>query len=214
MTIAARIVTLALIPCATLFAQASEAQKVVKPATQGTSDAKQDELPSFEELKQVVERSFAALPSVQPGDLVTKSQVELVCEDIRLFGWKDFDKTTILRDVLPDTAFLARELRTKQGRKFMQKIAALPQSYDKLDRLSRLPHGRKTVHALINGAGGDELIVYLTTANGGDELGKLLQNTPKGTDFNKPTGQIYTAADFLTRLQAMYEAEVARRQGQ
>ncbi|MDA7977600.1 MAG: hypothetical protein MPJ50_02380 [Pirellulales bacterium] len=169
-----------------------------------------DNFPRFEQIKSLVKRSFASLPDFKEGELITKSQVQIVCEDVRTFGWKVFPQKEILANVLADTAFLAKELRTKRGRKFMSKISALPGAYDKLDRLSRLPHGRKTVHDLINGVGGDELIVYLTTASGGQELGKLLANAPKGRDFNEPTGTIYTAEQFLIRLEAEHSRELER----
>lgn len=190
--------------------QGGQQQSAEQQADNNAKDSL-NELPPFETIHGVVQRSFAATPSWKPGELVTKGQVDPVLADVFTLGWKSLDRKALLTRVLADDSFLSKELRTRKGAEFMHKIAALPGSYDKLDRLSRLPSGRKTVHALINGAGGDELIEYLTTSTGGEELGKLLENGPKGKDFNKSTGLIYTMEDLVLQLKAEYEAELAKR---
>ena len=77
----------------------------------------------------------------------------------------------------------------------------LRDAYDRLDRLSRLPHGQQTVRDLIRGPDGYKMIEYMTTAPGGKELGNQLSNAPQGKDFNAATGRIYTAEKLLLRLE-------------
>jgi hypothetical protein len=74
----------------------------------------------------------------------------------------------------------------------MRRIAKYPEAFDRLDRLSRLPHGKQTIRDLIKGPGGDKMIQYLTTTPGGKETGKMLSEAPKGAKFNASTGRIYT----------------------
>lgn len=95
----------------------------------------------------------------------------------------------------------------------MRTVSGLPLAYDRLDRLARLPLGKQTIHDMIHKAGGAELVKYLTTAKGGKELGKMLARAPKpkGHDFNKPTGRIYTVDQLLDRLETNYKQAIATR---
>jgi hypothetical protein len=163
--------------------------------------------PSYAEVREVVLRHFALLPDYAPGDMIARSEVEPLFAQLQRMGWKVADRKDILRKVPADQDYLLQKLRTPRGRKFMRRIAGYPDAYDRLDRLSWLPHGRQTVHDLIDGAGGDEMIKYLTTTLGGSELGKMLSKTPKGADFNKPTGRIYTAEMLLGQLEKSHAAE-------
>ena len=88
----------------------------------------------------------------------------------------------------------------------MEGIAKYPDAYDRLDRLSRLPYGRQTVHDLIQRPGGEKMTQYMSTASGGKEIGKKFANAPGATDFNKSTGRIYTVAMLLGQLQEQYRA--------
>ena len=56
------------------------------------------------------------------------------------------DDKQILERVPAKDEFLAEQLRTRSGRKFMRQISRYDNAYDRLDRLSRLPHGEQTVH--------------------------------------------------------------------
>jgi hypothetical protein len=167
---------------------------------------KPQSLPAFREVEEIVLRRFALLPDYRPGDIIARSEVEPLFAQLEGVGWKVADRQDILRRVPADNDYLVQKLRTSRGRQFMRRIANYPNAYDRLDRLSWLPHGRQTVHDLIYKTGGEEMIKYLTTASGGSELGKMLSNSPKGADFNKPTGRSYTAKLLLARLKTSYAA--------
>ncbi len=180
-------------------------------AARGADRAKP--LPTWAEVEEVVLRHFGLLPDYRPGDILARSEVRPLFSHLERMGWEVSDRPEILRQVPADDHYLIRKLRTKRGRKFMRRIAEYPRAYDRLDRLSRLPYGKQTVHDLIYKKGGEELIEYLTTASGGKELGKMLSKAPKGTDFNKPTGLIYTAQMLLERLKTSYAAAKEAAQG-
>ncbi|MBN1908577.1 MAG: hypothetical protein JW818_02465 [Pirellulales bacterium] len=168
--------------------------------------AKKDKLPSFAQVEEVVLRYFDSLPGYQPGGILARSEVEPVFDQLKMLGWRVVDAKAMLARVPADQDFLVQQLRTKKGRKFAAKIAGYPGGYDRIDRLTRIPNGRKLLSDLIRGKGGYELIEYMTSSQGGKNLGKLLGNVPKGADFNKPTGRIYTVKDLLAELKTRYIA--------
>jgi hypothetical protein len=163
-------------------------------------------LPKFEKIEAAVWRYFQSQPNFQAAGLITKEQVEPLLNGLARIGFNLPDPKSILDNMPAGNELLVTELYTPAGRKFMERIAKYPDAYDRLDRLIRLPHGRQTVHDLIQGPGGEKMIQYLTTASGGKEMGKMLSNAPQGTDFNKPTGRIYTVQMLLAQLQEQYRA--------
>jgi hypothetical protein len=112
----------------------------------------------------------------------------------------------ILAATLADSSFLAKELSTTAGRKFMRKVARHPGAFSRLDRLSSISRGQAIVRDLIRSADGDKFIEYLTTTNSGRKLGSSLAGAQHGTDLNQPTGRIYTAEDLMAVLEQMSAA--------
>jgi hypothetical protein len=164
--------------------------------------------PKFEKIEAAVLRYFQSQPDFQPSMLITREQVEPLVGVLELMGFKLPNPKTILDKLPANNEFLVVELYSQQGRKFMEQIADYPNAYDRLDRLSRLPYGKQTIHDLIVGPDGHKMIQYLTTASGGKEMGKQLANAPQGENFNKPTGRIYTVSMLIKNLQSQYrEAE-------
>lgn len=159
----------------------------------------------FAKIEQVVVDHFRAIPDYQPGTIITRSQVEAVLRKLDRLGWPVADRNEILGQVLADDEWLVQELRTSDGRKFAAHIAGQPEGYDRLDRLTRLTNGRRTVRDLIHGPGGYRMIEYMTQSRGGQELGKMLSKAPNGADFNSPTGRIYTVDALLARLKTSYQ---------
>ncbi len=161
-------------------------------------------LPKFEDIEKTVWRYFQAQGDFQPSALITKEQVEPLLTELKRMGFNLPDPKSTLDKLPLKDEFLPRELDSPAGRKFMENIAKYPEAYDRLDRLSRLLHGKRTVHDLIYGAGGYKMIQYMTATPGGKEMGKMLSQAPRGADFNKPTGRIYTMPMLLKHLQEQY----------
>jgi hypothetical protein len=147
-----------------------------------------------------VEKYFASLPDYQPGDLVTRSQVAKALAKVKDAGTKVPETDRILAATLADSSFLAKELSTPAGRKFMRKVGRHPGAFSRLDRLSTISRGQTFVRDLIRSADGDKFIEYLTTTRGGRNLGSSLTGAQHGTDLNQPTGRIYTAEDLMAVL--------------
>src|ERR1043165_9594611 len=96
----------------------------------------------------VIETYFASTPGYQPGDLITRTQIEKVLAKLKASGFQLKDGDEIAKLGLPDDSFLERELSTTEGRRFMRKIAQQPGTFSRLDRLSTIPRRQATVHDL------------------------------------------------------------------
>jgi len=162
-------------------------------------------LPDWSKVVRTVRDYFAAIE--QPAhEIISRDQTLALLDRLTALGFKSPDRAQILEQIPTEEDFLVVELRTRNGRAFMEDIAEYPHAYDRLDRLSRLPRGKQMVRDLIRGPDGYKLIEYMTTAAGGRELGRQLSRTPKGKKFNEPTGRIYTQAMLLKRLKQSYDA--------
>jgi hypothetical protein len=163
-------------------------------------------MPPFSTVKSTVERSLATDRSYRTGDLLSQRQVAAVLGEIKKAGWDVEQDRKLLARVPADNEFIVRALRSSEGTAFMRKVSAMPDGYDRVDRLSRIPNGQQTLQKLIAGPDGHRLIGYLTEARGGKEMGTMLGRTPQGVNFNEPTGRIYTAAQLLVELESLHAA--------
>ena len=90
----------------------------------------------------------------------------------------------------------------------MRQIGSNPDTYDRLERISRLPRGRLTVSELIQRPGkGSDVINYLADNPKGIQASKQMSRKVTGTKFDKPTGRIYTVKMLLDRLDASHEVD-------
>jgi hypothetical protein len=168
-------------------------------------------LPSFETVTRTVQKQLASGRSYRPGDLITTSAVDYIFRRLEKLKWKVADRKDILKLVLSDSDWMARQFSSEQGREFMREIADLPGGYDRVDRLRRMPYGEQQIANLIRSPDGYKLFEYMTTTQGGRNLGGMLSQGVNGRDFNSPTGRIYTETDLLKRLKKSYDIETVRR---
>ena len=196
-----------LLVCAAAIMVTSLASGLTAPAVIGaTSDVKS--LPDWSTLEQVASRHLATLPDYQPGDLIVESNVMPMFDQFQQMGWNVTERRVIQRQLIKDADFVARKLRTKKGMKFMRNIVKYPDAFDRLYRMAALSGGRTLVNDLIAEPAGHEMIEYLTTSKGGKNMGKMLARAPKGSDFNKPTGRIFTEKQLLDRLRECYARDL------
>ena len=170
----------------------------------GVSAAQPSARPDFAAIRRAVEEHFQSTDDYEPGDLVTQSQVQAALKSVVEAGWKVPSAGRVVELALPDRSFLAGQFATRDGRKFMRKVAHHSGGYVRLDHLSTTSSGQRLIRDLISQKDGDKFIEYLATTPGGRRLGSMLANTRQGTDLNKRTGHIYTVDDLLTVLQDIY----------
>jgi hypothetical protein len=85
-----------------------------------------------------------------------------------------------------------------------------PDTYDRLERLSRMPYGRLTVRRLIARDKGPAVINYLAADPDGIKASELQGRNIKSRDFERRTGRIYTAELLLKRLKQSHAAAQQR----
>lgn len=161
-------------------------------------------LPPLTDVLDYADQHFATTAGYRPGDIISTSYVTPLFDGLEKLGWNVPDRKSLLERVPGDKNYVVQQLRTEPGRKFMQKICNLPMGYDRLFHLAGIPLGHQQVNALIRQKGGYKMIEYMTTTQMGNNLGKQLSHSPNGANFNKPTGQIYTAEALKSELEKSY----------
>ena len=167
--------------------------------------------PSFNDVTKAVQQVLALDPDYQPGDLVTASKVERILAKLEQNHWKVADGRQIVKQVLPDSDWMAVRLSAPDAREFVNDIARLPGGYDRVDRLRHMPNGEFQISDFIETPEGSKMIEYMTTTQEGKNLGNFLTADPGGQNFNKKTGRIYTERELLNRLKLSYDAAAVGR---
>lgn len=162
---------------------------------------------------EVVRRQLALRRGYQVGDLITRGDVEPSFKTLAGLGWLVADRDQILQKILDDGHFLARELRSPAGQKFMRGVSKEPLVYDRLDRLSEMPGGQQLIHDIIPLPNGQKFMAKKPTP-GFTDLTILLPKqangkTPRDKDFNKPTGKIYAENDLVKALEKAWQNRTA-----
>src|SRR5262249_13816549 len=124
-------------------------------------------LPPWDEVQKVVESQLNSVGNYQPGDLITRNQVDPIFDRLSRLGWNVADRVDIVNGVKRDDDLMVRQLRSGPGRKFMRQVNKMPLSFDRIDRLDRIPMGPETVDSLITGPDGYKMIQYMTTTQNG-----------------------------------------------
>jgi hypothetical protein len=164
--------------------------------------------PSFDRVVAALNEYFASLKGYQPNDLLNQSRVEQALAHVTdVTGWEIPDREATVERALADNSFIASQLSTPGGRRFMRSIARHAGSYSRLDRLSTISGGQQLIKKLIGMKDGSDLIEYLSTTSGGRRLGAMMAGVEQGVNLNKPTGRIYTADDLLAALKESYEKQ-------
>lgn len=162
--------------------------------------APRENRPTADQLAAAIERWFDAQDDYEPGDLITRSRVKGVLSKLADAGAKVPDADKIAELALDDSSFIVRELSTTHGRKFMRNLAKDPGGFARLDRLSKTSGGEKVVRELVDYKGGDKLIEYMASKGGRS----MMSDVPGASDFNKPTGRIYTVDDLIAVVEAAW----------
>jgi len=160
----------------------------------------------FEAVRLAVAESFAREPDYQPGDFVTRKQVEKALDLVERSApgsLKRDDRDKLVKAAVDDRSFLAEQFRSPQSKPFMRRVSTLPGGFDLLDRMGQMAHGRSTVTRLARGPDGYKLLQYMLQSKGGAELERMLAKDPGNADFTKPTGKIYTVEQLLAALKKL-----------
>ena len=161
---------------------------------------------SVQEVQQIVADYFSRQADYLPGDVITQSDVAAVLKNLAAAGSQPPDHQQILASTLPDNNAVVSALRTKRGRRFMRKVSGYESIYDRMDRLSQVSGGQRTIDAIVRLPDGEKYALpKKNTPNGVPDFLDLLPKNASGKvrsvkDYDKPTGRIYTEADLIRRL--------------
>ena len=156
--------------------------------------------PNWKQVEQIVAQQMAKKRNYQPGDLISRADVEPIINRLLELGIEPADREVVYDAFLPHNSFLVRELSTAAGMKFMRKVSKYPQVYDRLERLSWMPAGRELIRELTHRPDGPEVLQSLTTPEGAKAVEKIMAGDIRGTNFALPTGHIHTVEELLNRL--------------
>ncbi|MBW3600971.1 MAG: hypothetical protein KY475_27360 [Planctomycetes bacterium] len=165
-------------------------------------------VPEFAQIRALIESHFKNKSEFDRGDLITRGDAAPVLQEIEALGWKGVAQSAAAKNLLDDNEFLARELRSAPGKRFLRRASSYRLIYDRLDRISRAPGGPALIHDLIRLPDGHRY-AKSDPGRGIPSLTDLLPKNRSGktarvADLDKPTGRIYTLDDFLKQLEAGY----------
>jgi hypothetical protein len=174
-----------------------------------TKPAKPGELPAFDTVMTTVQQHLAGIRSYQSGDLLTTSMVEPIFAVLAKIDWEVADHKEIIKSILSDRDWLARQLQSRQGKAFMRDVADLPSSFETLDRLRHETGGQRQVMEMINSEDGSKTFERLTSTPSARHARRVRRHGSGDNDL--ATARIYTELELLKRLKKSYEKELARR---
>ncbi|MHB8953327.1 MAG: hypothetical protein ACYC4U_10195 [Pirellulaceae bacterium] len=169
---------------------------------------------SMSQIQQVVTAYFGDQAKYRPGNLISQSDAGAILKKLGEIGWQPLDQDQILADALPDSHPLVSLARSKEGKKFMEKVSGFDLIYDRMDRLSNVSGGQRMLEALVRLPDGEKYAQpKKQLPNGVPDFLSLLPKNATGRvrtvkDYDKSTGRIYTEADLMRRLNRSWQGEV------
>jgi hypothetical protein len=167
-------------------------------------------LPSWEDVRKIVDQQLNSVGDYQPGDLISRNQVDPIFDLLLRAGWTVRDRAEILNSVCSNRDAIVRQFRSGSGKQFMRQVSKSPLGYDRVDQIDRLTGGRtlgeSTIDLLISTPGGYKDILNLGNSSSKQIQTWMLAAGWRSLDFNSPTGRIYTEQAFLSRLKQSYDA--------
>jgi hypothetical protein len=171
-------------------------------------------LPPFAAVRQTVQAHFNAQRDRHPGDIISLSEADQALRAVNKLGWEIEDQADILTKTLPDSHVLVQTFRSPAGRKFMDQISGRPLMYDRFDRIAREPGGPRLIQDIVKLPDGER---YAKPKSGGGvpDLLDLLPKNASGTtrrieNYQKPTGNLYTVEDLISRLEISHREAVEK----
>ncbi len=178
---------------------ANKTAKAAKPAE-----------PTAAALKSMVEQALKKNPYYAPGFLISRRDVESLFSQLLTEGITSTDdQEDLAESVLSDSSFLVGRLKTPAGREFMKKIASDPTTYDRLERLSWTPDGRKVIDNLLKAKDGATQLQQLKTSAQVAKLSKRLAADASTEEFALQTTRCHTADELVAKLQEVIAAKNA-----
>src|SRR5882757_9309179 len=99
-------------------------------------------LPSWDDVRKIVDQQLNNVGDYQSGDLISRNQVDPVFDALQRAGWTVRDRADILNMVCSDRDAIVRQFRSGSGKQFMRQINKSSLGYDRVDQIDRMTGGR------------------------------------------------------------------------
>ncbi len=178
------------------------------PATVQAGEGPDSPLPAFQHVEGMIRAHFEEA-KLGPTGLVTREDVQALITKLGKAGWQVEDQQEILSRTLPESHVLVKTLRNKRGQRFTKKASKYKLLYDRLERISDVPGGKKLLRDLMKLPDAHRY-ARPRASRGVPDLVSLLPKTGDGKkrrvkDYHQPTGNLYTQEDVLARLKESYD---------
>ncbi len=156
------------------------------------------------QVRHVIDSHFSQRTDYRPADLITRDDTKKVLAMLSAAGWIVPQSRKLTEATLAPESILVRTLSTKNGKRFMRRVAKEHLIYDRLDRVARVSGGPALLRDLVKLPDGYRYAkMHRPRAVPG--LLELLPKTGSGKrrtikDYDKPTGRIYTEKDLAKQL--------------
>jgi len=180
-----------------------------QPAEAPTPTAPAKKFPKWSKVEKRAHTHFTDLEGHKKGDLISQGDLKGLFKELEKLGWSVEDQRKLSDQLLPKNDYVVRQLRSRKGRDFMRHVSSRPGAYDRLDRLRRMPYGKRRIREMIDSPGGYTLLLYMTLGQQGKNMGRSISRGKNGRNFNQPTGRIYTSRAFLKQLKKSYDKVAA-----
>lgn len=160
---------------------------------------------AFEEVKSVVKESLSKRQGYQPGDLITRRDVQPILAQLARKGFNADPSVIGFDPYLPDNHYLVGLLQTAKGAETLRQMKNMPGALDRLERLAHFPEGQKILRKVLLESKGTQGVERLLSPQGVRELELAYGNEPSMKNFDLVSGRVYDEASFFSHLESLHK---------
>lgn len=160
---------------------------------------------SFEEVKATVKENLAKRQGYQPGDLITRKDVQPILAQLARKGFNADPSVIGFDPYLAENHYLVGLLRTAKGAETLRQLKNHPGALDRLERLAHFPDGQKILRKVLIESKGIQGVELLLSAQGIRDLELEYGNEPSMKNFDLKSGRVFDESSFLAHLENLHK---------
>ncbi|MGV3607264.1 MAG: hypothetical protein ACO1RA_12740 [Planctomycetaceae bacterium] len=159
----------------------------------------------MEEIKATVKENLAKRQGYQPGDLITRRDVQPILAQLARKGFNADPSVIGFDPYLPDNHYMAGLLQTAKGTETLRQLKDRPGALDRLERLAHFPDGQKILRKVLLESKGIQGVEMLLSAQGIRDLELEYGNEPTMKNFTVASGRVFDEATFIAHLETVHQ---------
>jgi len=159
----------------------------------------------FEEVKAAVKENLAKRQGYQPGDLITRRDVQPILAQLARKGFNADPSVIGFDPYLPDNHYMVGLLQTAKGTETLRQLKDHPGALDRLERLAHFPEGQKILRKVLLESKGTQGVELLLSAQGIRDLELEYGNEPTMKNFTVASGRVFDEATFVAHLETVHQ---------